>query len=952
MASRRPRYTTPTHRIWLLAALLVAATGCNESNFRVVLVYPDQQAFQRAAIAHLLVGENLSCQELERDSSRERLSFAAQSDAPELGAVAVGPAAFLARVTQADCQIFLAGCVEREITPADETAIRIDLKTIDGAGCAAQEICIAGRCQRTDAAVADGAMGDGPPADAATSDGGDRDAVRTDTSLPPVTVLVEPVYPLHADWNSYVKNDDPAADSLHQDDVGCEPGVDNGGYRSCVHGGELRRVVLAGHRDCMALEIRDDRGLFSWTCQDHGGGGPVEFYSTGLATGRGLADLITDTNGGSFRINAVTITRRADNATVASSTPAPWGWNNQVLPLPDNHLATSGKVNLDQPGAIYFLAGARASSGYGITAPRVGLVTLPGATLSYSGRSEFNCHEWLGPTGEAHHRCLLAAANHMDFLWIEGSFNGEGGATDARYGIMLPDIEYARLHQVELTGVSEPTVQAYETYALELRGYSRNNLFTDLYIHHARAIGLYMDCCGVDHNEVRRYTATNLAAEPFAYSSGEHNTLAEVLGADNGRDALVFGDSNRLLRAHLHHGSGNGLTIRGAYHVVVDVVVSNSTSAGLRISDTSGSNDHTLVHALTASNDGHGLYTQWGHRNTWSHITAVDNLQYGFHLGNNSSSNEATGHTTNQLLAVNNLVGINIDSTGASGGHRLHDSALLHSHGSSGEIVARDPDNRFTGALLMSTAACTAAAGSGLVDGTCTSSGLDGSSDYGSEGSSAVLSVPLDATASFVGPVAADSVNGTGQDGTAVAAGILGEDWWSFENSHRAWGREPTSPLFAADQAGRCSGSATCRLNDWRLRADDSALRGHHGDFVPGQPCPAAAHGDQVLQDLMQKPHYNGINAVELTDDAIGDNDGACESGERCANRFLIHAYEIVLDGRGDDDGLCESGEACVFAPNIGYYQGEGELSSAPCLFADGAVIDVDLFGHLANGAP
>jgi hypothetical protein len=68
-------------------------------------------------------------------------------------------------------------------------------------------------------------------------------------------------------------------------------------------------------------------------------------------------------------------------------------------------------------------------------------------------------------------------------------------------------------------------------------------------------------------------------------------------------------------------------------------------------------------------------------------------------------------------------------------------------------------------------------------------------------------------------------------------------------------------------------------------------------------------------------------------------------------NVFLVHASEIVLDGVGDDDGLCESGEQCIFAPNIGYYQGEGDLHDEPCQFQDGTVTGVQLYGYSQNGS-
>jgi hypothetical protein len=67
-------------------------------------------------------------------------------------------------------------------------------------------------------------------------------------------------------------------------------------------------------------------------------------------------------------------------------------------------------------------------------------------------------------------------------------------------------------------------------------------------------------------------------------------------------------------------------------------------------------------------------------------------------------------------------------------------------------------------------------------------------------------------------------------------------------------------------------------------------------------------------------------------------------------NTFLINAVEIVDDGIGDDDGLCESTERCIYSPHpLGAYQGEGQLSARPCVFQNapsGGVSNVILYGY------
>ena len=120
---------------------------------------------------------------------------------------------------------------------------------------------------------------------------------------------------------------------------------------------------------------------------------------------------------------------------------------------------------------------------------------------------------------------------------------------------------------------------------------------------------------------------------------------------------------------------------------------------------------------------------------------------------------------------------------------------------------------------------------------------------------------------------------------------------------------------------------------------------------MAGAPCPAAVHGNYILDDQQHRAYYPGINAIEVIGDGLGNDDGICEIGEECFNRFLVNAVEILGDRVGDDDGLCESGERCIYSPSFGAYQGEGDyLSAGTCLFSDGMVRGVMMYAYPQNG--
>lgn len=116
---------------------------------------------------------------------------------------------------------------------------------------------------------------------------------------------------------------------------------------------------------------------------------------------------------------------------------------------------------------------------------------------------------------------------------------------------------------------------------------------------------------------------------------------------------------------------------------------------------------------------------------------------------------------------------------------------------------------------------------------------------------------------------------------------------------------------------------------DMRPKLTDTVIRNTSGDgssqntaFVAGATCPNAVHGNRTVTDQMTTP-----------------------------NTFLINAFEIIDDSIGDDDGFCESNEACIYSPNYGAYQGEGDYSAAgTCTFQNGTVTGVQMYAYPVNG--
>jgi hypothetical protein len=77
------------------------------------------------------------------------------------------------------------------------------------------------------------------------------------------------------------------------------------------------------------------------------------------------------------------------------------------------------------------------------------------------------------------------------------------------------------------------------------------------------------------------------------------------------------------------------------------------------------------------------------------------------------------------------------------------------------------------------------------------------------------------------------------------------------------------------------------------------------------------------------------------------------DGGSFCVTDYLYPAIEIWDDAIGNNNGLCEQGEACLHNPNIGAYAGHGALVPSDCDvsgIASGAFNQVQLKKYASNG--
>ena len=416
---------------------------------------------------------------------------------------------------------------------------------------------------------------------------------------------------------------------------------------------------------------------------------------------------------------------------------------------------------------------------------------------------------------------------------------------------------------------------------------------------------------------------------------------------------LSVRDSKRLVvqNTSLLGSSQRGLTLYYVGSSVFRHLSIANTSWGIDGSQLMGS----ILYSVDIQNSQvHGVSIDpWAFKNTFQSVRVTSSRFYAFNIaafrdtnliGISALNSGSMGfyldsvfsyrNTFLSLLSANNSTGMQV--------HRLTQSvftnvATLNTRYGIDWFASSDQEdnaNRFSGALLIGgqteSPPCNildyGRANVGLVHGNCTDTGADGSSEYTGNASTAVLRTERSIAGAFRGKVSeTDSVNPADALGLALYGNLVDFfSWFRFENRFRAWGKHHPDAFPSTNNRRDCEAGETCQIWDWRLDSAGTAIYNRSGDganpnspFVAGEPCPPEVHGDRVETNLNESP-----------------------------STYLIHAMEIPFDGVGNDNGLCESGERCIYMPHFGAYQGQGNYRLNECQFQDGVVSGVTMYAY------
>ncbi len=797
-------------------------------------------------------------------------------------------------------------------------------------------------------------------------------------------VSITPVSALYntngADWNDYVTND--GADEFSASGAACT-GDETGGYRACLHGGEMRAVEAPYKTDCTGLTATDSLGAFDWVCD--GSTGTAMMVSTGLADGKGLTDLI-DFNTPGWKDNSVTV---RDGGTEHFSTwPAAW-WSNPMA------LDNSGGL-LGTEGTIYVVTStADLPIGFTMGASKVGLVAAPGAIIN-------------GPWAGSNVILADGSSTARDFLWVEGAVEAKGD--DA--GVYLRSVRFSVLRDVTAenarigsflffsssnNSLSGVTATQNGEHGVYLDDNSSYNTLTGV-MAKSNTNGIFINS---SYNTLTGVTATSNTNGVFINSSS-YNTLTGVTATSNNNGVIINTSSyNTLTGVTATNNSDTGVYIEG-----VDVGIYNTSSYNT-LSGVTAANNWTGVYisyfspyntlsGVTASNNNEGVYISsnnntltgvtaannyWGVNlssssyNTLSGVTASNNRLEGVSLSFSSyntlsgvtaaNTKEGSGvslgfssyNTLSGVTAANNKRGVSLNSSP----NNTLSGVTATNNGEYGVYLMDSSDNYFTGPLKVGyngTDDCYVYAGGGGPP-TATDPGLDddtdpsdGANDTASnglcteQGASDFVTATTGVTlaGSFAGKVSTDdTVNASDTLGTAIYNSISD---WNFENAFRAWGRDG-SDFPSSDNRDRCE-SGACRIWDWSLSTGDTGDSG--GPALLGAF--SLPTGDDTLTHIWNSPTISGQGDcdTEFPGSLWNATDSVCET------TLLRNAIEVQGDGLDNDNTLCESGETCLYTPNMGSYQGHGNLVDATdgAGFTDGTPPDgitgVTLMKHETNG--
>ena len=453
-----------------------------------------------------------------------------------------------------------------------------------------------------------------------------------------------------------------------------------------------------------------------------------------------------------------------------------------------------------------------------------------------------------------------------------------------------------------------------------LTSYADNSQFTNVKTYLNSGHGLYINSYS-DNNkfeDVESYSNTSYGLYINAYCNyNEFRNLKVYLNSSYGINLNSYNQYNLFYNFYVASNGYHGIYISSGnnhYNRFIKGVIANNGNStsyhGINLGSTSAYEQYNnFSRILIMNNAGHGVYTYYSRYNSFHMISLINNATSGLYQANYNYNNRYS-----QFLLYNNgSHGFYTSSSSYSNTNYLSQFASSYNSGY-GLYLSASTYTVYDNMLIASST------GEGAnTSGHCSSSCVPADGVYRVNAMSANT---------FSGKVESnDEVNTSDSSGLKDFASII--DWTNFENFYRGWGKH--DEINASAVRGRCFGGNTCRIWDFRLLASENIVRNtsnngynQNNDFIANSECPYAVSGSRA------RYHY------KLSTQTY----------------HLINAFEIIDDGIGNDDGFCQDNEGCIYAPNFGAYQGEGDYAAGgTCTFNGGTISGVTMYAYPTNGA-
>ncbi|MCB0413323.1 MAG: hypothetical protein KDD50_03260 [Bdellovibrionales bacterium] len=383
------------------------------------------------------------------------------------------------------------------------------------------------------------------------------------------SLVVESVYPLNAQWNDYIKNDELSKTIYSQSDDACLPSDTGKGPDICIHAGQMRKVVT-GFNSCSNYTAQDSEGVFRWICNDNSG--YAVFYSVGFLETKGLADLIRPGGWKSIKVDFY-----LSNSLVNSTNLSQW-WTNPIIPLPPND------APLDTPGAIYTIATSREDQGHQILADRVAVTTLGGAIVTFNNGTN-NLY-----------------SSGKNFLWFEGNF--VGGSSNA---LRLEYSKFSRIRNVFVSNNTTDGISLYHVNNSRIENIKGSNLHWDVVYLQYSSNNYLTNIFGsnTDHTPVhiRDSSENNIVTNVYglntvssiSITASHYNTIRQVSGVNLRGGGIYERSSSKsnLINNAAFLNSKHGIDAEGSLNTrYYKIVASQYTSAGVYLYNASNAEFH------------------------------------------------------------------------------------------------------------------------------------------------------------------------------------------------------------------------------------------------------------------------------------------------------------------------------------------------------------------------